>query len=80
MKVQFKDSFAKDLRNIGDKATLKRIREAIEHVEQAQSLQDITHLKKLKGWESYYRIRVGEYRIGIIVEGDEITFMRCLNR
>lgn len=40
----------------------------------------MTNLKKLKGGGNYYRIRVGEYRIGIIVEGDAITFVRCLHR
>ena len=80
MKVGFKASFAKDLQNIIEKSILKRIQETIEHVEQAQSLQDITNLKKLKGGSNYYRIRVGEYRVGIIVEGDEVSFVRCLNR
>ncbi|MCS6806512.1 MAG: type II toxin-antitoxin system RelE/ParE family toxin [Acidobacteriota bacterium] len=80
MKAQFKASFARDLQSIREKATLKRIQEAIEQVEQARSLQEITNLKKLKGGGNYYRIRIGEYRIGIIVEGDAITFVRCLHR
>ncbi|MBI2304124.1 MAG: type II toxin-antitoxin system RelE/ParE family toxin [Chloroflexi bacterium] len=80
MNVGFKASFAKDLQNIIEKSILKRIQETIEHVEQAQSLRDITNLKKLKGGSNYYRIRVGEYRVGIIVEGDEVSFVRCLSR
>jgi mRNA interferase RelE/StbE len=78
--VQFRSSFAKDLRPIKDKDLLNRIKLAIELVEKAQSQQDIASLKKLKGGNSYYRIRVGEYRLGLIIEGDTATFVRCLNR
>ena len=80
MNVQFKDSFVKDLRKVKDKSALKRVKEVIEQAEQARSLQDVTNLKKLKGGRNYYRIRVGEFRIGLIIEGDEITLVRCLSR
>ncbi len=64
MNVQFRTSFSKDLRNIKNKNLLDRIKEVIEHVEKAQSLQDISNFKKLKGGSNFYCIRVGEYRIG----------------
>lgn len=80
MNVQFRASFANDLRKINDKGTLKRIRETIEQIEQAEVLQDIPNLKKLKGGGNYFRIRVGEYRIGIVLEENVVTFVRCLNR
>ncbi len=38
------------------------------------------HLRKMSGGEKYFRIRVSDYRIGIVVEGDEIEFVRCLHR
>ena len=80
MKAQFRASFAKDLRSIKSKEILSRIKEVIGQVEKAQSLQEITSIKKLKGGRNYYRIRVGEYRIGLVIEGDEISFVRCLDR
>ena len=80
MKALFRASFAKDLRSIKSKDILSRIKEIVEQVEKAQSLQEITNIKKLKGGRNYFRIRVGEYRIGLIIESDEISFIRCLNR
>ena len=80
MKAQFRASFAKDLRSIKSKEILSRIKEVIGQVEKAQSPQEITNIKKLKGGRNYYRIRVGEYRIGLVIEGDEISFVRCLDR
>jgi mRNA interferase RelE/StbE len=78
--VQFTESFVRDLRNIKDKGLLTRVRELIEVVEQAQHLGQVANLKKLRGGGNYYRIRVGDYRIGLTVEGDTITFVRFLHR
>jgi len=78
--VKFRASFAKDLRNIKNKELLDRIKQTIEHVEKSQSQQDITNLKKLKGGSNYYRTRVGEYRIGLTIEDNTATFVRCLDR
>ena len=80
MNVQFRASFSKDLRKVNNKDLLNRIKETIERVEKAQSLQDIANLKKLKGGNNCYRIRLGEYRIGLTIENDTVTFVRCLNR
>ena len=35
---------------------------------------------KLQGGDDFYRIRVGDYRLGIIVELEAVVFVRCLNR
>jgi mRNA interferase RelE/StbE len=80
VKVQFRASFSKDLRSIKDKDLLGRIRETIEYIEKAQKLPDIANLKKLKGGSIYYRIRVGEYRIGLTIENNTVAFVRLLNR
>ena len=80
MKVEFKRSFTKDLRKIKDKALLKRVRETIEEVERARSLSEIEGVRKLIGEDRYYRIRIGDYRIGIIVEEEVTVFVRFLHR
>lgn len=38
-------------------------------------------LKKLsEGSGEYYRLRVGDYRIGLEVEDEVVVFVRCLHR
>ncbi|HBY75652.1 MAG TPA: plasmid stabilization protein, partial [Cyanobacteria bacterium UBA11148] len=39
-----------------------------------------TNLKKLKTEGDYYRIRVGDYRIGIVINEDVVVFVRVLHR
>lgn len=80
MNVQFRASFPKDLRNIKDKNLLGRIKEVIDHIEKVQNPQDISNLKKLRGGNIYYRVRVGDHRIGLTIEDNTATFVRCLNR
>lgn len=80
MKVEFKASFSKDLTKIKNKIVLKRIKEAIEGVEKIKDFQSIPNLKKLRGDHTYYRIKVGEYRIGLSIESDLLIFIRCLDR
>jgi mRNA interferase RelE/StbE len=78
--VEFRASFAKDLKNISNKDILKRVRETIEEIEMAHNLQGISGLKKLKSAGKYYRIRAGEYRVGLMLRGDTFVFVRCLDR
>ena len=42
--------------------------------------QTIVNLKKLKGDDNAYRLRVGDYRIGFYFDGDTVTFARVLHR
>ncbi|OQY51168.1 MAG: type II toxin-antitoxin system RelE/ParE family toxin [Candidatus Parabeggiatoa sp. nov. 2] len=80
MNVSFKASFARDLQNIVNANILKRIQTAIEQVEQAQDLRDVDNLKKLKIGNTYYRIRIGSYKIGLLIKDDLVIFVRCLHR
>lgn len=80
MKTEFKASFARDLKNVKSNDVRRQIKDTIEQIELAQSMRDLTGVKKLRGAGDYYRIRVGEYRIGMILRGDVVVFIRCLDR
>jgi Cytotoxic translational repressor of toxin-antitoxin stability system len=81
MKTAFKKSFAKDLKRHGkNKNLLARIQKIILQVEVAESFATINNLKKLKAEGSYFRIRSGNYRLGLIIEGKTVTFVRVLHR
>jgi mRNA interferase RelE/StbE len=80
VKVEFRESFAKDLKGVKEKGLLRRVQEIIEVIEQANSLAELSNLKKLKGGGNYFRVRVGDYRVGIALENDTIIFVRFLNR
>lgn len=81
MKTAFKKNFAKDLKtHERNKNLLAKIEETILEVENADNIATIKNIKKLKAEGSYYRIRMGNYRFGLIIEGETVTFVRFLHR
>jgi len=80
LKIEFKRSFVKDLERVRDKVLRERVRETIEQVERAQALQEMENVKKLRGGERYYRIRIGDYRLGLVLEENTVIFVRFLHR
>jgi len=80
MRVEFLRQFQKDLSKLKNKSTVQRVIDTIEKVKEANSLADIPNIKKLKGFENTYRIRVNDYRIGLFINDDVATFARFLHR
>ena len=80
MQVKIDKSFEKDVKKINNKKVLQKISEAIKNTQNAAELKDINNLKKLTGTKNEYRIRIGDYRIGIIITNETAEFIRCLHR
>ncbi len=53
---------------------------AIDLIEEAIFMSDIKGLKKLKGFKDAYRIRIGDYRLGIFINKDTVQFARFAHR
>ncbi len=80
MKIKFESKFSKDLRKIKDQKLLSQIKIVINECKLAQTLDEIKNLKKLKGYQIFYRIKIGDYRLGIAIINDEMIFTRFLHR
>lgn len=80
MELEFRDSFLKDIKRIRETAVKKKIAAVISASRKAASLHDLKNIKKLEGSDTYYRIRVGDYRIGVKLQYKTLFFMRCLHR
>lgn len=81
MQVSYRKLFLKDLKKLKSQSIYERIKTlAFEILPNAVNLESLTNIKVMKGYPNRYRIRVGDYRIGIEVKGDEIEVMRVLHR
>lgn len=80
MKIAFLNKFYKDLDKITTPKVKKDISVTIEDVEKAKSLKDIRNIKKLKTSKIAYRIKIGDYRIGLYYENNCIEFARVVHR
>lgn len=75
MKVGFRKSFLKELKKLKNKSLKTAIADCIVQVESAQNISQVKNLKKLAGYDVYYRIRIGDYRIGLKVEDNIVYFV-----
>jgi mRNA interferase RelE/StbE len=74
MQVRFLQPFSKRIDTLRDPALLMRLRGIVENVKSAATIRDISNVKKLKGHKSAYRIRIGDFRVGLYIEGDTAIF------
>lgn len=81
MQIDPKRSFDKDIRSIRDKFVLKRLKEVLNDLEASESLQscslDIIQLSNAFG---YYRLRVGDYRLGFKLVESRLELMHFRHR
>ena len=80
MDVLFEATFAKDLKRIRDKKLRQRIQNVIVEVKLADSLDNVHSLIKMQGYDTFYRVRLGNYRIGVELMGTTLIFVRALHR
>ncbi|WP_350106970.1 hypothetical protein [Fulvivirga sp.] len=80
MRVIFLKSFLNDIKKIKDAKLKQRLNTIIEKLESAESLEEIANLKKLKGHPTAYRIKLGDYKLGLFYDQEEVKLVRFLKR
>ena len=72
MKILYYKSFEKDLSRIKDPKLSLAVEFAIKQIKLANTLSEMSNVKKMKGYKSAYRIRIGDHRIGFLFDGDAV--------
>jgi mRNA-degrading endonuclease RelE of RelBE toxin-antitoxin system len=80
VRVKFGKLFSKDLLKIKDSTLKEDIVEVIVLLENSESIQSISNIKKMKGHSEAYRIRIGKYRLGFYFDGEVIELARFAKR
>ncbi|HRH34102.1 MAG TPA: type II toxin-antitoxin system RelE/ParE family toxin [Catalimonadaceae bacterium] len=81
MIVTFDSSFLKSLKKLRDKGQFLKVEQIILECEKVESLEKIRNCKKLVGFESFYRIRIGDYRLGFeLVDANTIHLITLAHR
>jgi mRNA interferase RelE/StbE len=74
MKVEITRKFKKQVESCDNTMIKKKVGIILLEVMNTQSLTEIKGIKKLRTDGSYFRIRVNDYRIGICLKNDTVTF------
>lgn len=81
MEVEYRQLFLKDLKKLKKQPIYERlVQVAFETLPLAVNLEVLSNIKAMKEYPNRYRIRVGDYRIGIEVQGNKVEIMRVLHR
>ncbi len=81
MEVQYRKQFLKDLKKLQSGHVYERIVQLVfTDLPNTQLLKEIAGVKAMKGYPNRYRIRIGNYRVGIEVHGENAEVMRVLHR
>jgi len=81
MEVRYRRMFLKDLKQLEGSTIYEQVWKLVfEELVAAGSLQQIPNVKAMKGHPNRYRIRIGNYRVGIEVVGNQVECLRVLHR
>ncbi len=80
MKIVYAKEAEKDVKKIKNKKLIEKIKLTLLEIKEADGLKNIKGIKKLSGHPAAYRIRIGDYRLGLYFEGEEVEIARFLKR
>ncbi|MEO9871906.1 type II toxin-antitoxin system RelE family toxin [Ekhidna sp.] len=82
MNTRFRNQFLKDLKKVKNQSLKQKIKSTIIQIENAPSIQNIEQIKVLKGADNYFRVRIGDYRMGLFfdTQSSEVWIERFLHR
>ncbi len=75
MEFETTKQFDKLVFKIKDKFVKEKLKSAIEKIILAKSLDEIPNITAMVGHPGYYRIKLGDYRLGIALESDIIWLL-----
>lgn len=76
--VRFTDKAAGDIEDFNDSEYERIIRGCLRL--ESNPVPDGKHIKKLKGYNDLYRLRIGDYRVVFQWKGPDVTIIRVLTR
>jgi len=80
MTIHAEKTFLKDVDKVKDKTLLLNLQRIFSFLNETNSTSEIPNLKKLSATKNYYRIRIGDYRIGMSIVNKEVYLIRFLHR
>ena len=78
--IRYKKKFLKDLSSIPKPQRQKIESLVFEEIPQSSDPFSQFKIGKMAGYDGYYKIREGDYRIGIFCEQNTMEFQRVLHR
>ena len=81
MKIEYEKKFLKELSKLKDKNIQEEVEKFVfDKLPLFISLSDAQKIEKMSGYKEYYKIRFGNYRVGIKKENETIIIKTIKHR
>ena len=80
MKIEYRKKFLKELSKIQIKDRSRIESFVFKELPEANSIFELGNVKQMKGYPSFYKVRFGQYRIGIKLRDGIVILERALHR
>ena len=80
MKIEYRKKFLKELSKIHAGERLRIESFVFKELPKANSIFELGNVEQMKGYPSYYKIRFGQYRIGLKLKDGIVILERVLHR
>jgi len=78
MKIVYSKQFTKDVKKYPE--LKNKVFKVIETFRQANSLSELRNIKKLQSSDNFFRVKIGNFRLGFSYSENTIIFKRFLHR
>lgn len=80
MKTLYSKKFLKDLATIPKNERVNIEVFVFETLIKSNSMSEVGKFEKLRGYQNFYKVRFGNYRLGLKLEGETLILERVLHR
>lgn len=80
MIITYNRGFKKDLEKIKDAKLKEALKEKIVELKDKQDLSQVRGVKKISGHPTAYRIRIGQFRLGLFYSNRKVSLQRFVKR
>ena len=80
MKIEYRKKFLKELSKIHIRERSRIEAFVFKDLPEANSIFELGNVEQMKGYPSYYKVRFGQYRIGIKLKDGVVILEKALHR
>ncbi len=80
MKVKYSKKFLKQLAAVPSDIRSKIESFVFDELVSTTSIYEMGRVEKMKGYDGFYKVRFGNYRLGLVIENEMITVKTVMHR
>ncbi|WP_292436336.1 type II toxin-antitoxin system RelE/ParE family toxin [Methylobacter sp.] len=80
MKVEYSKNFLKELAAVPSDVRSKIESFVFDELVSASSIYEMGKVEKMKGYDGFYKVRFGNYRLGLMLKNETIAVKTVMHR